>query len=120
MSSVYQYYKEKNYSPFAPQNRNISNVAVASTITIYTPTTGTRLAVTNLNVSANAAGTIVFHFGGNNDGQKLAEFSVGASSTISPSIGSWESTAINAPLVVRVSTALTNGWQVSVEGFELD
>lgn len=118
--SAFDYYKTKGWSQFAPANRNISNGAVSGTFTIYTPTTGKRLAITDLNISANAAGTIIFRFAGNNENQKLGEFSVGGSSTISPSIGSWESTAIDAPLVANVSTALTNGWQVNIHGFELE
>lgn len=118
--SAFNFYKNQGYSQVAPKHRTISNAVVASTITLWTPTTNQRIALTELAISSNLAGTIAFYFGGNNQDQKLAEFSVGSSSTIAPNISSWESTAINAPLLIRVSHGATNGWQVTGAGFELD
>lgn len=119
--SAYSYYKTKGFSPLPPLRREISNAAVASTITFYTPTSGRRLAVTNLAImkAGALAGTIRFYFGGDNDDQVLATYGLASSVTITPVISSWESTAVGAPLLIRVSIGETNGWEVSAEVFEL-
>ena len=119
--SAFSYYKSRGYTPLAPLRREISNAAVASTITFYTPTSGRRLAITNLTImiAGGLAGTIRFYFGGDNDGQVIATYGLASSVSLSPVISSWESTAANAPLLIRVSTGETNGWEVSAEAFEL-
>ena len=117
--SAFQYYKSRGYSPVSPKYRSISN-ATSANIVVWTPTTSMRIAVTNVVISCNPGGTLAFFFGGANAAQKLGEFTVGASSTVNPSISGWESTALDAPLYVTASTGGTNAWQITVEGFELD
>ena len=118
--SSFNFFREKGYQQLAPIYREISNAVVATTITLYTPPTGSRLAVTNLAISANTAGTMAFYWlqSANQNEFKLAQFTVGGSSTIVPVVN-WESTAVVAPLGVRFSHGATNGWAVTVEGFQL-
>ena len=120
--SAFEYYKSRGYTPLPPLRREISNAVVASTITFYTPTSGRRLAITGLTImkAGSLAGTIRFYFGQTNEEQVLATFGLASSVTIYPAISSWESTAINAPLLIRVSIGETNGWEVSAQAFELD
>lgn len=120
--SAFYYYKKRGYSQVAPKQRNISNASLTSTITLWTPLLGARIALTNLSISSNAAGTIAFYFENtlNNSNQsKIAEFSCGSSATIFPVISSWESTVNDAILAVRVSNGLTNQWQLTAEGFDI-
>lgn len=121
MSNIYAYFRGKGYSPFSPVHRSISNAVVANTITLVTPTTGARLAITNVVVGASAAaGSIAFYFGGkHNNDTPIAIYNVSASVTITPYIQCWETTAVDSPLEVMVSTGSTNAWNVQVEGFEL-
>lgn len=118
--SAFKYFKEKGHIQLAPLYRLISNAVVANTITLYTPVN--RLALTNLSIQANAAGTIAFYFGqsANQNEYKLAEFTSSGSAMIIPNIQCWESTAVAAPILIRVSTGLTNAWSVNAEGFELE
>lgn len=118
--SAYYYFKKNQYQRLAPIYREISNAAVASTITLVTPIG--RIALTNLTIAANAAGTIAFYFAqsATQHQYKIAEFTSGGSAFINPSIEAWECTAVATPVVIRVSTGLTNAWSVNAEGFDLD
>lgn len=118
--SSYYFHKKMGHQELAPIHREISNAAVATTITLYTPTG--RLAVTNLSVTSDAAnGTISLYWtqSANQNQHHLATFANSGSATIFPCVTNWESTAIAAPLGCRVSTGVTNGWHVNVEGFEI-
>ena len=118
--SAFEYFKSKGHRQLAPIYRSISNAVVASTITLVTPVG--RIALTNLSIQANTAGTIAFYFGqsANQHEYKLAEFTSSGSAMIIPYIKAWESTAVAAPILVRVSVGPTNGWAVNAEGFDLD
>lgn len=119
--SSFEYYKSLGYSPVAPKHRIISNATVADTITLWTPLSANmRIVLTNLAIASPVNGTIAFYFGGDNDGQKIAEFKAGTTVMIFPVISSWESTAKNAPLLVRVNTGATDAWSITAEGFEVD
>lgn len=117
--SAFQFYKTLgDRTPGKPQHQEI--LAGGSNITIWTPAASMRVVVTNLNISTNLGGTIRFFFGGAEQ-YKLAEFFMGGSSTLTPSISAWESTAKDAPLYAVVSASTSNaGWKISAEGFELD
>ncbi len=120
MGNAYYYLRTLGHSPFFPVDRLISNASVTGTITLKTPQTGARLAITNVTVGANAAGTIAFYFGGKHDNDTpIAMYHVASSSQVTPNIQCWESTATDSPLEAMVSTGLTNAWNVQVEGFEL-
>lgn len=89
------------------------------TITVWNPVAGNRVYVTNVSVAAGAVGsTIAFYFD-NTTSQKIAEFAVGASATISPIIGGWESTVVSGRIFARVSNSATNGCRVNLTGFEI-
>ena len=114
--SANNFYLEKGYSP---QTRYQQWEAL-STLAIWTPTTGTRVVLTNLTISNNAAtGTFLIVFG-NTTASRIAEFTVGASLTISPYIGAIKSTALDIEIFGRPSTSSsTGGWRVSAQGFEI-
>jgi hypothetical protein len=117
--SAFQYYKTLGQQQSSPKYKLITTTGNA---VVWTPTTSTRIAVTNLTVSClnTLGGTISFFFGGANNAQKLAEFGMAATTVFSPNISGWESTAQDAPLYVNVAAAGTNTWTVTAEGFELD
>lgn len=116
--SAFQFYKTLGQTQISPKSRLLSNWS--GNAVVWTPASSLRIAVTGLHVSSNLGGTIQFFFGGNNNNQRLAEFSVAGSATISPVIGSWESTAQDAPLFVTSSNMGSNSWSITAEGFELD
>lgn len=115
--SANKFYLEHGYTP---QTRYQQWEAL-STLAIWTPTTSTRVVLTGLTISNNAAaGTMLITFG-NLAGSKIGEFTVGASATISPAIGAIESTMYDREIFGRPSTSSsTGGWRVSVQGFELN
>lgn len=117
--SAFQYWKQLGQAQSSPKYKLIANTG---NVVIWQPSTSLRLGVTNLTVSClnTLGGTIAFFFGGANNAQKLSEFGMLASTTISPTIDCWESTAKDAPLYANVGAAGTNNWTVTAEGFELD
>lgn len=100
-----------------PQNRTTA-INGLDTIAVWTPTTSTRVMLTNMTISNNPAGTIAFYFG-NLAGSKFAEFVMAGSSTISPSIGAIECTAYDRVIFAKVSASASDGWRVNLTGFEL-
>jgi len=115
--TAFQFYKTLGEQQVTPKQKYIS--ATNTNTVVWTPTTSMRIAVTHLSISTNPGGTIQFWFGGANQ-IRLAEFEMAASSTIFPVIGSWESTATDAPLFAVASQNGTgNGWSITAEGFEL-
>lgn len=114
--SANNFYLEHGYTP---QTRHTTWVDL-STLAIWTPTTSTRVVLTGLTLSNNAAaGTILITFG-NLAGSKIAQYTVGASTSISPAIGAIECTAYDREIFGRPSTSSsTGGWAVTAHGFEI-
>ena len=112
--SATNFYLDKG---FTPSNR-ITLINGLDTIAVWTPTTSTRVVLTEMSLSANYGGTIAFYFG-NLAGTRFAEFLVGASSTITPAIGAVESTMYDRVIFAKVGTSGTDGWRVNLTGFEL-
>ena len=109
------FYLEKGYTP---QNKTVTLSGVG-TFTLWAPTTSTRIALTNLSISNNAAGTIAFYWG-NLAGSKIAEFLLSASGNISPAIGIWEGTMYDRSIFGKGGGAVgTDGIRVNVTGFEI-
>lgn len=111
------FYLKAGYSPkFRYQSWD-----TLTTLAIWTPTTSTRVVLTNLMISNNAlAGTMLITFG-NLAGTKIAEVTVGASVTITPLIEAIESTMYDREIFGRPSTSSsTGGWRVTAVGFELE
>ena len=115
--SAFAYYKSIGYQQVSPKQQEI--ITAGSKINIWSPTTSMRIAVTNLVVSSGPGGTIQLWFGGNNQ-IKLVELYLGASTSFGPVISNWESTATDAPLFGVVSSAISGGWRITAEGFELE
>lgn len=78
------------------------------------------MVITALTISNNAAaGTIRVTFG-DVGGSNIAEFTVGASATISPVIGAIECTMYDRGIYATPSTSSsTGGWRITAQGFEL-
>lgn len=91
---------------------------IGSTIAVWTPTTSTRIVLMGLDVSSGPGGTIRFTFG-NLAGATIAEYMMGASSTIYPRFEGIESTVYDRGLFVSVSSGLSDGWRITAQGFEL-
>ena len=119
--SAFDYFKRLGYERWEFQ-RDISNATVADTITLRTPSSGKRVAVTNLVVASPINGSIAFYFQGASQLQRkiLEVRGTSASTTIHPLIQSLECTAVDIPLLVRVNVGMTDGWSVTGEGFDVD
>lgn len=109
-----EFYLSKGWTP---ATRTV-NVSGTDTFTVWTPESTKRVIITELTVSTNAAGTIVFYFDHPSE-VRIAEFMLGASSTISPMIGAWESTVVGGKIRARTGVGLTDGWRINAVGFEL-
>ena len=113
--SANDFYLEHGYTPMT----KYTEFDASTTLSIWTPITGNRVVITALAVTNNAAaGTMRFVFD-NTASTKIAEFTVGASSTIMPLIGAIESTIVSGKILARPSVSPTNGWRVLAQGFEL-
>lgn len=115
--SAFQFYKTLNYPHWEIKEEVISS---NTTIVVKSPLAANRLAVTNLNIAANLAGSIQIWFTGD-DNRLLFEGYVGGSGFITPSISGWETSARSSSLAAKASTTQSgNGWRITAEGFELD
>ena len=102
---------------FTPQNR-FTVIQESAAVAVWTPTTSTRIVVTDATISTNPATTIAFYWG-NVGGSKIAEFLLGGSATITPSIGIWEGTAYDRSIFAVSKVGATDGVRISLTGFEL-
>lgn len=112
--SAFEFYKEKG---FTPVNKSLV-VHEGAAVAAWTPTTSTRIVVTDLSLSANNGSTIVFYWG-NVGGSKIAEFLLNGSASITPSIGCWKGTAYDRSLFARMNPGHTAGMHITLTGFEL-
>ena len=113
MSAV-EFYLEKGYTP---KNKTIT-IEEAAAVRVWAVNTSTRLALTDLTISANQAGTIAFYWG-NVGGTKIAEFLLAGSATITPSIGVWENPTYDRSLFATSISGATDGVRVDLTGFEI-
>ena len=111
--SASEFYLNAGYTPTAKSTL----IHGVSTISVWTPETGKRVALTGMSVSTNNAGTIAFYF--DNGNEKFAEFLLAASSTVVPIIEAIESTVVSGRIFAKVSVSGTDGWRVNLTGFEL-
>lgn len=108
-----EYFLNKGFSPI---NKTIV-ISGTGTASVWTPKTGHRVIVTALSISSNPAATIAFYFDNGDD--KIAGWNLGASSTIAPVIGAWESTVSGGRIFAKLSASQTDGTQVNLTGFEI-
>ena len=116
--SAINHYLAKGY---LPMNKTVT-ISGLGTVAIWTPSTSTRIAVTNVVLSNIYAGTIAFYWGGldRNNGDKIAEFVLSGSSNITPAIGIWNGTAYDRVLYAKCGAAsATDGVRVNLTGFEV-
>lgn len=103
---------------FTPAFRSVA-FSGTDTIAVWTPTTSTRVVLTNIQIATSTqSGTIAFYFG-NLAGTKFAQFTVDSSTTISPVIGAIESTMYDRVIFAKGAVAGVGQWSVNLQGFEL-
>ena len=108
------FYLKKGYTP---QNR-LKIIEESAAVAVWTPTTSTRVTITDVTISTNPATTIAFYWG-NVGGSKIAEFLLNGSASITPSIGIWEGTAFDRSLFAVSNIGATDGVRVDLTGFEI-
>lgn len=108
------YYLSRGYTPQTRYQR----FDATDTLSIWTPTTSTRVVITGISIAANIAGTFLITWG-NLAGSRVAEFVSSGSTTITPRIGVWEGTMYDRSLFGRPSTSPTDGWKITLDGFEI-
>lgn len=115
MSSASNYYLDKGFTPAF----RTTLVNSATTIAVWTPTTSTRVVLTDVQITSTAqSGTLAFYFG-NLAGTKIFEFAIGTTSTISPAIGPIESTMYDREIFVKSTPGGDGLFRVNLQGFEL-
>ncbi|MEK7178321.1 MAG: hypothetical protein AAB721_01540 [Patescibacteria group bacterium] len=113
--STANFYLEKG---FTPAFRTVL-VNSAETIAVWTPTTSTRVVLTDLQITSTAqGGTLAFYFG-NLAGTKIFEFALSTTTTISPGIGPIESTMYDRIVFVKANPGGDGLYRVNLQGFEL-
>lgn len=92
----------------------------ASTLTIWTPRSGNRAVITGIMITNNnAAGTFALYQGTTTSGPKIIyEFTVAASSMITPHIDPIETDTVDYIIYGRPSVSASDGWKVLLTGFE--
>ena len=112
--SAINYYLSKGYTPM---NKQVV-ISGPDTIVVWTPVTGNRVILTDLSISANQAGTIVFFLYDQKAANYFARFSVGGSVNITPSIGCVQGTMESGSIWARTLGNTTEGWRINLTGFE--
>ena len=108
------YFLRKGYTP---QNR-LNIIQESAAVAVWTPKTSMRVVITDITISSSPATTIAFYWG-NVAGDKIAEFLLAGSATITPSIGIWEGTAYDRSLFAVSKVGATDGIRVDLTGFEI-
>lgn len=113
--SAFEAYLNKGYTP---ANKSVG-INGSDTVAVWTPTTSTRIVVTDVSLACNSAGTIAFYWG-NLAGSVIAQFARTGSTQINPVIGAWESTMYDRVLFAKAGGAVgTDGIVVNLTGFEI-
>lgn len=113
--SAFEAYLRRGYTPV---NKSVS-INGLDTVAVWTPTTSTRVCVTDVVLGCNSAGTIAFYWG-NLAGSLIAQFLRTSSATISPAIGAWEGTMYDRVLFAKLGGASgTDAITVNLTGFEI-
>lgn len=116
--SAINFYLSKGFTPVA----KTQNISGADTVAVWTPISNKRVVITDLSIVGGPTGsdTISFFFADRqNPVAKIATFGLEASTTISPVIGAWESTAVGGAIYARKTTTLGE-MTVNLTGFELE
>lgn len=111
--SAINYYLGQGYTPVT----KTATFHGVGTLTIWTPRTSTRIAVTGIAVAQTLAGSTAFYFG-NLAGDKLIEFRHAGSTTVESDMFHLSGT-YDRTLVANSVAPGTDGVKVTVTGFEL-
>ena len=112
--SAEMHYLRRGYTP-AYRTTEINGL---DTISVWTPTSSTRLTLTGISISSNLGGTIALYWG-NLAGTKVAEWFVAGSASINPTLGPIEGTMYDRSLFAKVSASASDAWHVNLTGFEI-
>lgn len=114
--ATHEFYLQQGGTP----TYRTSVISGLGTVSVWTPTTSTRVVLTELSIgNIGAASTIAFYFG-DLAGTKIMEYNVNASAMIFPSIGAIETTMYDRSIFAKVGTAsATDGFRINLFGFEL-
>lgn len=91
-----------------------------TTLALWTPRTGNKFVLTGLHITNNAAaGTFAIFLGTTDAGpNKVAQFTLAASSSIAPVFGPIDGSGANYILYGRPASSPTSGFHVTSTGFE--
>ena len=89
-----------------------------STVTVWNPTTNTRIVLHGLDIASGPGGTIVFRFA-DTAADIINTYSMAASTTIYPRFSGVECTLIGQALRAVASGATSGGWSITAYGFEV-
>ena len=112
--SATNYYLSKGYTPI---NKTVV-ISGPDTMAVWTPVTGNRVILTEISISANQAGTIVFIKYDQKAANYFARLSLAGSANISPTIGCVEGTMVDGAFFARTLGNTTDGWNINLTGFE--
>lgn len=104
----------------APQTR-FTMINATTTATIWSPTTSTKVVLTDLVITNNgAAQTIEIVWGNLNiNDRRIFNFYVGASATITPTFGPVEGTMYDRIISAVPTAAASYGFCITASGFEI-
>jgi len=112
--SAINHYLDKGYTPL------IKSIVISGlgTITLWAPPSDKRVVLTDLSIASNLAGTIAFYFDNGDD--RIASYSLSASTSFAPQIGAWESTVVGGRIFAKIgTTSASDAWFVNATGVEL-
>lgn len=103
-------------SGFTPTWKTVA-LDAASTVTVWTPRTSTRIVLTQVTVASDLANSVAFYFG-NLAGDKIIQVNVAASSYVSTELLA-DSNRSDRTLVANARVSGTDGVKISAFGFEI-
>lgn len=111
--SATEFYLEKGFTP------TFKSVVVSesATVTVWTPSTSTRVVLTGMQIAANLAGTFTVYLG-NLAGTRLFFGALTGSTTVSHDIH-FDCLTSDRTIHFTGTPGSTGGWVVNLQGFEI-
>lgn len=111
---ISEYYLHKGFT-LIPRSVVLSG---AGTHSVWIPKAGHRVIITSVFISSlDVGGTIAFYFDNGND--RIAQYNIAASGSVSPVIGGWESTVSGGRIFANKNAIQTDGISINLTGFEI-
>ena len=111
--SATEYYLKKGFTPVF----KTTTLHGTGTATVWTPTTSTKIVLTQLIIATNLVGSTAFYFG-NLAGTKIVQFNHGGSTTISTELLA-DAEIYDRTLVANSLAPGTDGIKITAIGFEI-